>query len=75
MLRFLQRVATLPNFGHEKLAMLPKFGHGKLGRDVQNEKWSTTTTTTTQSTCEERPQPQLDLITHPNNNINTIFVQ
>ena len=40
-------------------------------RDEQNENWSTTTTT--QSTCEERPQPQLDLITHNNNNINPIF--
>ena len=28
VLRFLQKVATLPNFGHDKLAMLPKFGHG-----------------------------------------------
>ena len=27
VLRFLQKVATLPNFGHDKLAMLPKFGH------------------------------------------------
>ena len=26
-LRFLQKVAMLPNFGHDKLAMLPKFGH------------------------------------------------
>ena len=46
-------------------------------RDEQNENW--TTTTTTQSTCEEwpqpQPQPQFDLITHPNNNINPIFLQ
>ena len=44
-----------------------------LFRDEENENW--TTTTTAQSTCEERPQPQpqFDLITHPNNNINTIF--
>ena len=28
VLCFLQKVATLPNFGHDKLAMLPKFGHG-----------------------------------------------
>ena len=28
VLRFLQKVATLPNFGHDKLATLPKFGHG-----------------------------------------------
>ena len=28
VLHFLQKVATLPNFGHDKLAMLPKFGHG-----------------------------------------------
>ena len=28
MLRFLQKVAILPNFGHDKLEMLPKFGQG-----------------------------------------------
>ena len=28
VLCFLQKVATLPNCGHDKLAMLPEFGHG-----------------------------------------------
>ena len=28
VLHFFQKVAMLPNFGHDKLAMLPKFGHG-----------------------------------------------
>ena len=34
VLRFLQKVATLPNFGHDKLAMLLKFGHGNRATET-----------------------------------------
>ena len=32
VLCFFQKVATLPDFGHDKLAMLPKFGHGNRAK-------------------------------------------
>ena len=57
--------------------MLGIFQCFEQGWYEQNENWPTLITTTTQSTCEERPQPQpqFDLITNPNHNINTIFLQ
>ena len=75
---YIHSILLLCDFLSMKLELL-YISFSMSTRNKHNENWKTPTTTTTQSTSEEwpqpQPQPQFDLITHPNNNINTIFSQ